>query len=268
MPPEITQPQANDSRRSLITMMEANYGMLLRLVRRKLHDRELAADLVNEAVAICLDHLRTGKLVKVDQGVAGYVFKVSMNLLRNYVRNKNNASDARADASALETLAGTPERDDTDDQRLKRLTREMLESLSMPRDRIIVERFYLDEEDKETICRDLGVTSAQFNLVISRARQRMRRLLETRGLGKADLLCLVLLCLIPLLPAMGLMLPMALSAVGVAPVLPAMGLALLSVAPLAPAAAVGGLHVSGTHLLLQPFVHTSGLVACWLSAAC
>jgi len=237
--PEITQPGANESRRSIVSMMEANYGVLLRLVRRKLRDRDLAADLVNEAVAICLEHVRTGKLVKVDQGIAGYVFKVSMNLLRNYARNKNNASDVRADASALETLAGAPERDDSDDQRLKELTREMLESLSMPRDRIIVERFYLDEEDKESICRDLGVTSAQFNLVISRARQRMRRLLDTRGLGRTDLICLALLCLAPL------------------------GATLVGVG------GVGDLGLPKIHLLLQPFVHpASGILACWLSAGC
>ena len=137
--------------------MESNYGVLLRLVRRKLRDPELAADLVNEAVAISLEHLRSGKLAKADQGIAGYVFKVSMNLLRNYRRNKNNAAEVRSDYSALETIAVAPERDDSDDQRLKQLTREMLESLSMSRDRAIVERFYLDEEDKDSICRDLGV---------------------------------------------------------------------------------------------------------------
>lgn len=196
----ITQPEevnSESSRRSIASMMESNYGVLLRLVRRKLNDRELAADLVNEAVAIALEHLRSGKLVKVDQGIAGYVFKVSMNLLRNYRRNKNNAADARSDPSTLETLAVAPERDDSDDQRLRKLTREMLESLSMARDRAIVERFYLDEEDKDSICRDLGVTSAQFNLVISRARQRMRRLLDTRGLDKTDLLCLALAVSLP-----------------------------------------------------------------------
>jgi RNA polymerase sigma-70 factor (ECF subfamily) len=196
----VNQPEealtSESSRRSIVSMMESNYGVLMRLVRRKLRDRELAADLVNEAMAISLEQVRSGKLAKTDQGIAGYVFKVSMNLLRNHRRNKNNAVDARIDASALDKLAIPPERDDSDDQRIKQLTREMLESLNMARDRTIVERFYLDEEDKESICRDLGVTPAQFNLVISRARQRMRRLLDTRGLDKTDLLCLALsLCL-------------------------------------------------------------------------
>ena len=177
------------SPRQIASIIEASYGVLLRLVRRKMRDRELAADLLNEAVAISLEQVRSGKLVKVDQGFAGYVFKVTMNLLRNHLRKKHNSIETHADAAALEVLTTTTERDDSDDERLKLLTREMLESLNMPRDREIVERFYLDEEDKETICRDLGVTSTQFNLVISRARHRMKRLLEVRGLGRNDLLC-------------------------------------------------------------------------------
>ena len=170
------------------SMMQSSYGTLLRLVRSKLRDRELAADLLNEAVAISLEHVRSGKLVKVDQGLPGYVFKVSMNLARNYRRNKDNSAEARTDSSALDNVAGSAARDDIDDQRLRQLTRDMLASLNMARDRQIVERFYLDEVDKDTICRDLGVTAAQFNLVISRARQRMKRLLDERGLGRNDLL--------------------------------------------------------------------------------
>ena len=177
------------SPRQIASMIESSYGVLLRLVRRKMQDRDLAVDLVNEAVAISLEHVRSGKLAKVDQGLAGYVFKVSMNLLRNHRRKKNNSANARADSSVLENMASAAERDDSDDLRLELLTREMLASLNMPRDREIVERFYLDEDDKDAICRDLGVTSAQFNLVISRARHRMKRLLEARGLGRNDLLC-------------------------------------------------------------------------------
>jgi len=37
-------------------------------------------------------------------------------------------------------------------------------------------RFYLAEHDKKQICADLGLTSAQFNLVIHRARDRYREL--------------------------------------------------------------------------------------------
>jgi RNA polymerase sigma-70 factor (ECF subfamily) len=54
-------------------------------------------------------------------------------------------------------------------------------------------RFYLNEESKESICADLGVTELQFNVILFRARERFRQLLENRGFRKLDLLSLVLL---------------------------------------------------------------------------
>ena len=62
----------------------------------------------------------------------------------------------------------------------------VVESLPTPRDREIVRRFYLDEEEKEAICRDLGLSPLHFDKVIFRARQRMRKLLEERGFKKTD----------------------------------------------------------------------------------
>jgi hypothetical protein len=58
----------------------------------------------------------------------------------------------------------------------------MVAELSSPRDREIVKRFYLDEEDKQTICDDLRLSSLQFNQVIARARQRMKQQMEAKGL--------------------------------------------------------------------------------------
>ena len=62
------------------------------------------------------------------------------------------------------------------------------------RDREVVKRFYLDEEDKDAICRDLGLSALHFDKVIFRARQRMRSLLEARGFRRNDFFS-VLFCL-------------------------------------------------------------------------
>jgi RNA polymerase sigma factor (sigma-70 family) len=59
------------------------------------------------------------------------------------------------------------------------LMREMLESLP-EREREILIRFYLREETKEAICRDLRLTETQFRLTKSRAKQRLSRLGEQR----------------------------------------------------------------------------------------
>jgi len=49
---------------------------------------------------------------------------------------------------------------------------------------------FRSEEDKETICRDLGLTPLQFDKILHRARGRLRKLLESGGLGRSELLSL------------------------------------------------------------------------------
>ena len=49
--------------------------------------------------------------------------------------------------------------------------RKMIEEL-IPRYRELLLRFYINEEPKETICADLGMTSGQFDGVLHRARKR------------------------------------------------------------------------------------------------
>jgi hypothetical protein len=68
----------------------------------------------------------------------------------------------------------------------------MLISLPTSRDREILIRFYLDEEDKDSICSSLRLSEAHFTRVIFRARNRFRELLERSGHHKADLLSLAL----------------------------------------------------------------------------
>ena len=60
------------------------------------------------------------------------------------------------------------------------------------RDREILVRFYLQEEEKDAICRDLALEADQFDKVLHRARARLKELLESHGLRKSDffMLCL------------------------------------------------------------------------------
>jgi RNA polymerase sigma-70 factor (ECF subfamily) len=45
------------------------------------------------------------------------------------------------------------------------------------RDRTLLMRFYIDEEEKEKICLELNLSSLHFNRVIFRARRRFKELL-------------------------------------------------------------------------------------------
>jgi RNA polymerase sigma-70 factor, ECF subfamily len=57
---------------------------------------------------------------------------------------------------------------------VRRLLQEMSE-----RDRQILYRFYIAEEDKDRICADLQLSSLHFNRVLHRARERYRDLYKS-----------------------------------------------------------------------------------------
>lgn len=181
-------------RHSVAQLIEQHYPGLLLLMRRKIRDEQLAADVLNDAIVTALEHVSTGR-VSEPALIAGYVFQVAMNHARNHRRKFSERADLRADAAAMENVA------DQHDSPAPRLDtafaasriREIITGLPTPRDREVVTRFYLDEDEKDAICRDLKLSALHFDKVIFRARQRMKALLEARGLRKSDFLS-VLLC--------------------------------------------------------------------------
>jgi len=68
-----------------------------------------------------------------------------------------------------------------------RAVRELLTELPFERDRQLLTRHYLNEEDKEVICRDLGIPESAFNVALCRARQRFREILEKHDMTYASL---------------------------------------------------------------------------------
>lgn len=185
----------SEERARLHLLISSNYPGLRSLISRTVRDRALANDLLNEAVAIACEHLQCGRIAQRER-IAGYVYQVALNLLRNYRRKLSEREDRRASVEALEVLASA----DTSDQepleaQIAARVRDLVEDLPTARDREIVTRFYLHEDDKDAICRDLNLSPLHFDKVVFRARQRMKTLLEARGYQKRDFFSVLLACL-------------------------------------------------------------------------
>jgi DNA-directed RNA polymerase specialized sigma24 family protein len=100
--------------------------------------------------------------------------------------------EKRADAAKLQELASEGEPgDETIEREIAVQVKNVIRAMSSQRDRTMLVRFYLDEEEKESICRDLGLSPLQFDKILHRARGRLRKLLESGGLGRQDLLSLL-----------------------------------------------------------------------------
>jgi RNA polymerase sigma-70 factor, ECF subfamily len=178
------------SQADVAALIEQNYVGLRLLVARRCRDSQVAADLLNDAVCTTWAKWQAGKIERPEQ-IAGYVLQVTMNLLRNHRRAIAERPEKRADAAKLQELPSDAEPgDETIEREIAVQVKNVIRGMSSQRDRAILVRFYLDEEDKQTICRDLGLSPLQFDKILHRARGRLRKLLESGGLGRSDLLCL------------------------------------------------------------------------------
>jgi RNA polymerase sigma-70 factor (ECF subfamily) len=162
-----------------------HYAGLAALLQRRIGDPNIAAELLNEAVAMAIEHTRQGRVAQPEL-LAGYVYRVALNLYRNYRREFDNRADLRVATDQIQHLPSDAIDADAPEARVVREVREIVLSLPTARDREIVKRFYLDEEDKDDICQSLGLSPLHFDKVLFRARQRLRSLLEQRGFSKTD----------------------------------------------------------------------------------
>lgn len=149
------------------------------LLRRWTRDRTAAEDLYQETFRLALEKIRSGE-VRDPERLAGFLRSLAKNLSIHYYR-RSAVQEVREED--LETAAGlsTTEAGQLG-QLLRRekaaLVRRVLEELGSERDRQVLFRFYIAEEDKERIRSDLGLSGPELNMVLFRARRRYRDLYE------------------------------------------------------------------------------------------
>jgi RNA polymerase sigma-70 factor (ECF subfamily) len=64
--------------------------------------------------------------------------------------------------------------------------------MQLPRDREILVRVYLHDQDKDRVCRELGISEEHYKRVLHRARARFAELLQRRY-RPSDLFCIALI---------------------------------------------------------------------------
>jgi RNA polymerase sigma-70 factor (ECF subfamily) len=153
---------------------------LLYLLQRLVRSPELAEDLHQDTFRIVIERLRHRGLEE-PAGLAGFLRGTARHLAlaerRKAARRRTDGDDealeqaAHAGPSQLSTVLLEEEAE---------TVRRLIGELATDRDRQLLLRFYVADEDKETICADLGLDRLHFNRVVFRARQRFKELFERR----------------------------------------------------------------------------------------
>lgn len=154
------------------------------IIGQSLADPAAAADVYQETFRLVLQKVRAGE-VREPERLAGFVCGITRSLVIEHFRGTAR-SKARYESEPDRQI---PSAEPSQLDRLLReeratLARKVLSELPSDRDRKILYRFYIEDDEKDDICADLGISALHFNQVISRARQRYKKMFESRGEGR------------------------------------------------------------------------------------
>jgi RNA polymerase sigma-70 factor (ECF subfamily) len=139
---------------------------------------ELADDLAQETFRIVIERLRREGLAD-PAGLSSFLRGTARNLLiadRRKSARRRTWGDSGELAAAVAPTPSPLQSVLLDEE--AGIVRKLIGELPTDRDRQLLLRFYVGEEEKERICADLGLDHLHFNRVLFRARQRFKELLE------------------------------------------------------------------------------------------
>lgn len=149
------------------------YGRAVQFVlRRESRDPNAVDDLYQETFRIALEKIRSGGL-RDPRKLSSFLHSTARFVTIDYFRR-----EARHETSGIEEFElPNQERSQLSHLLLSEhgdIMRKLLAELNSERDRAILFRYYLADDDKEDICRDLDLTAIHFNRVLHRAKQRYK----------------------------------------------------------------------------------------------
>ena len=156
--------------------------LILIKARARLHSPQAVDDIRQETFLRVLKALRTEGAIRQPDRLGPYVNSVCNNVLQEFYRSSARAvplDDQVADsAGAVLDLDGLLITRQTREQVLK-----VLERLSA-KDRQLLRRVFLEEKDKDEVCREFGVDRDYLRVLLHRAKQSFRDFyLQAEGLA-------------------------------------------------------------------------------------
>lgn len=147
-------------------------------LRAFLRSPELVQDAYQETFLRVLAYFGSGKTLHNPAGLSSFIqttcHHVALELLRGHTRQcqlPEDFSEPVSDEPDPEGQLVTEER--------KGFVKRLLTSLS-PKDQQLLKRVFLDEDDKDTICRDFQVDRAYLRVLLFRARKSCRAIVSER----------------------------------------------------------------------------------------
>ena len=169
-----------DAETALVLRFSRPLGFLL---QRRTGDREGARDLLQETFIAALRRLRAGELQR-PEALPAFLRGIALNVVLGSERRterRHMEYDMDAVHEVLDSQASAETR--LEHGQTVALVKRVIGDMKVARDREVLVRFFLSDEDKSDICRSLGLDADHFDRVLHRARRRLKALLAVYHAG-------------------------------------------------------------------------------------
>ena len=160
--------------------MQRYSRQIMMMLEQRTGDVQRAEDLHQDTFFTVLQRLRTTGIDDPSR-IGAFLHKTAVNLLIGDYR-KETRRQTYADTDLIQTYV------DRKSDQLKQLIREeadvaireAIQELTNARDKELLYRFYILQQEKPLVCEALELTTEHFDRVVYRARQRFRQVIENR----------------------------------------------------------------------------------------
>ncbi|HEX8088273.1 MAG TPA: sigma-70 family RNA polymerase sigma factor [Blastocatellia bacterium] len=150
------------------------------IIGRIVRNESLTEDLSQETFKIALEKIRDGD-VRDPERLSGFVCGVARNVAIDYVRRMRRLTNQEEIGNAEQIRDPRPDQfEHLWRKERAEIVRQLISELKAERDREVLSRYYIAEEDKDLICADLDIDRKQFNSIVFRALKRYKELYLSR----------------------------------------------------------------------------------------
>lgn len=141
-------------------------------LRLQLRSPELVQDACQETFLRVFTYFRSGKTLDNPASLPGFIHAVCHNIALEFLRAHTRHPQLAEEAPDPVDTAQDPEDRLVSEER-KQIVRRILQELP-EKDRQLLRRVFLNEEDKDAVCQELGVRRDYLRVLLYRARLRMK----------------------------------------------------------------------------------------------
>lgn len=165
---------------------------VLAFLRNELRDPALADDLCHETFRIVLERLARRPLEDPAR-LDAYLVQTARYLVIEHRKRTARQRTSTGQQAAIDGMVdpGNDPESAGQSEVAARAVRQLLKEMRLPRDREVLVRVYLYDQDKDQVCRELGIDEEHYKRVLHRARARFAELLQRRY-RPSDLFCIAL----------------------------------------------------------------------------